>query len=524
MSRLIKFLVIILFLGCDEKRVDLELEYSLKNLHRIYYGNNYYKIKGISSKVDSIKFNLSKPEETLIIESSKKIEGFNQGVLLLDSLSFFMNEYTNVPFVKKEVKFNNYIDKTLYFSPSFSLENLELIGLRNTKILTTEDNNHLDNYFSLNEENLNLNDLTFYKRSIDDLKDLQRINLFPSSLSDLKLVQNPFTNLYSVYPDLRYFTKNQNSIIYDFINRIRTSKMNYETGKKVYKIYNDTLIDKDLYLRNKELRIYPGTHIVFKNNSSLIVDNSEVYFSGSKKDSIFIEGKDSNSILFRNCNNVEFAYTSVENLQNFYDEKIQLPSSITFYNSNVNIFNSKFKSNTRGDDLINLFYSRFHISDSFFLNSLADAIDSDFSNGEIMDSFFYNIGNDAIDFSGSNVNLKRIKLNYVKDKAISAGENSNITLDNINIFNSEIGVVVKDGSLVNSRNVSFNNNKINYCSFMKKSFYDYPILILQDSILSENNLFEKNSIVKQKHGKRIINFSEDVEDLLYGNVYGKSSK
>ena len=304
MSRLIKFLVIILFLGCDEKRVDLELEYSLKNLHRIYYGNNYYKIKGISSKVDSIKFNLSKPEETLIIESSKKIGGFNQGVLLLDSLSFFMNEYTNVPFVKKEVKFNNYIDKTLYFSPSFSLENLELIGLRNTKILTTEDNNHLDNYFSLNEENLNLNDLTFYKRSIDDLKDLQRINLFPSSLSDLKLVQNPFTNLYSVYPDLRYFTKNQNSIINDFISRIRTSKMNFETGKKVFKIYNDTLIDKDLYLRNKELRIYPGTHIVFKNNSSLIVDNSEVYFLGSKKDSIFIKGKDSNSILFRNCNNV----------------------------------------------------------------------------------------------------------------------------------------------------------------------------------------------------------------------------
>ena len=198
MSRLIKFLVIVLFLGCDEKRFDLELEYSLKNLHRIYYGNDYYKIKGISSKVDSIKFNLSKPEEILVIESSKKIGDFNQGVLLLDSLSFFMNEHINVPFDKKEVKFNNYIDKTLYFSPTFSLENLELIGLRNTKILTAEDNNHLNNYFSLNEENLNLNDLTFYKRSIDDLKDLQRINLYPSSLSDLKLVQNPFTNIITI--------------------------------------------------------------------------------------------------------------------------------------------------------------------------------------------------------------------------------------------------------------------------------------------------------------------------------------
>ena len=63
-----------------------------------------------------------------------------------------------------------------------------------------------------------------------------------------------------------------------------------------------------------------------------------------------------------------------------------------------------------------------------------------------------NILNDAIDFSESNANISNIFGN-IGDKAISAGENSKIEIDNLKISDSYLGITSKDGSDVNAENI-----------------------------------------------------------------------
>jgi len=517
-------LIFCLLLSCSEKEYDIELMYSSKNLHRIFYGNTFYKLKGISSKVNGIKYNLSKPEENLLIRSNIKINGFNYGVLLRDSIPITLNEYKTIPVYKKEVKFNNYFDQTLYYSPFFSLDNLEIIGLRNSVILSVDENEKLSTYFSVVEEEIDINDLMVYQNAIDDLLNLEKKGLYPSSLQDLKLIQNPFTNIYSIFPDLRYFTTNKNSLISDFIKKLNpTVKLSYPQ-KEVYKITKDTIIQEDFIIENKKLILENNANIYLKADSRIIADDSEIFFKGSASDSIIIKGYGNNSILFRNCSKIKISFCSFENLQNFQDEKILLPSAVTFYNSKTNISNSKFSNNKQGDDFINFFYSKYEITQSEFQKVYADAVDSDFSNGTISSTVFTEIGNDAIDLSGSSLDLINLNFDNIKDKAISVGENSNVRIDGVKIFNSEIAIVVKDGSVVEVENIDFTNNKIDYCTFLKKNFYDYPTLILKDSFKYQKYLFEKFSKIEGLISQDSITFSKDVDKMLYGNIYGKSSK
>ena len=77
---------------------------------------------------------------------------------------------------------------------------------------------------------------------------------------------------------------------------------------------------------------------------------------------------------------------------------------------------------------------------------MSDAIDVDFSKGVIEKSRFRRFGNDAIDVSGSEISLQDISISDAGDKGISAGENSNVKGDKIEIWHSNIAVASKDRS------------------------------------------------------------------------------
>ncbi len=521
------FIPILIFFACEKKEDVLDLDISTKDLHKIFYGNSYYRIKGIKSKKKDFKFNLSKPNHYLKLESNFKIEGFNSLILSDDSFNFFINEARDYPIFHNQIKFNNYIKKDFFLLPSFSLENFELIGLRNTNYYQTNREGDLLSYFNLlDNKNETIFDLVFYQKSINDLIELENQGLYPTSISSLYFIQNPFTNKYSIIPDLEFFTKQKNSIISNLINKLNVEIKKDEENKiyNRYLITSDTIIDKDLIIKNSKFRILNNSDLILKNGAKLVIDESVIDVSGKKNDSIRIIGLDNNSILIRNCEKVDFSFCNVEGLSGFTSFDINLPSSITFYNSNVIITNSLFQSNVAGDDFINFFYSDFIIDNSNFENVKSDAIDSDFSAGTISNSNFKFIGNDAIDFSGSNASLFDLKFYNINDKAISIGENSNIDVDNLKIFDSEIGIVVKDGSSIITKNILFENNKVNYCSFIKKNFYDYPKLTICDSILIGTNLIEENTILETSNKYITVEKLKNVEDLLYGNLYGKSSE
>ena len=123
----------------------------------------------------------------------------------------------------------------------------------------------------------------------------------------------------------------------------------------------------------------------------------------------------------------------------------------------------------------------------------ADAIDSDFSSGTIENLTLEEVGNDGLDFSGSKVSVYNSLFNKIQDKALSVGESSEILLESSSILNSELAVVVKDGSrLLSSQNL-LRNNKVDFSVFFKKDFYPPPILESDSINLSNVNLFQKES-------------------------------
>lgn len=516
-----------ILIACENIKDEIDLNISNKDLHKIFYGNKYYQIKGVRSNNKNLKYRLSKPNLFLNLESKFKIKGFNNLIISEDSLNIFINEAKDFPVYHEQIKFNNYISKIFFLIPIFSLENLELIGLRNTNLYQLNEKNNLIPYYNtLGIENQRLEELTFYEKSVFDLNQLEKIGIYPESLKSLYFIENPFTKLYSIIPDLRYFTKTKNLIISRLINQLNVDDKKHieKKIKSRFNITRDTIIDKNLIIKSSEFKILNNSNITLTDNAKLIIDQSIIDFSGEKNDSIRIIGQDNNSILIRNCEKVNFSFCSVNGLSGFSSVGINLPSSLTFYNSKVVINNTMFQSNYAGDDYINFFYSDFKIDNSNFEKVKSDAVDSDFSSGSISNSNFKLIGNDAIDFSGSNVSLFNLNFYKINDKAISVGENSNINANNLKIFDSEIGIVVKDGSSVITKNVLFENNMVNYCSFMKKNFYDYPILNIRDTILIGTNLIEENTILKTSNNNITVEKLKNVEDLLYGNLYGKSSK
>ena len=136
----------------------------------------------------------------------------------------------------------------------------------------------------------------------------------------------------------------------------------------------------------------------------------------------------------------------------------EITGAISFYNSSVEIKNSKF-INSKAEDYINFVSSKFLFSDSTIKNTISDGIDSDFSKGEIKNSRFLNIQGDGIDTSFSEILVNENFLQQISDKAFSIGENSFMEMNKSVINNANIGIAIKDSSkLVGKQNIINNSN------------------------------------------------------------------
>ena len=149
----------------------------------------------------------------------------------------------------------------------------------------------------------------------------------------------------------------------------------------------------------------------------------------------------------------------------------------------------------------------FSIKSCLFENIKYDALDIDFSNGEIVNSFFNKIGNDAIDFSGSRSEVSECKIFSTGDKAISAGEKSNININNSIIKKCKYGLVSKDLSFVESSKNSFKNNIYDFAVYNKKVEYGLGSLTDLGSYGAKKSLVENGSF-----------FRTDIDTILIDHV------
>tara|TARA_B100001971_G_C18263130_1_gene589043 strand:+ start:1282 stop:3897 length:2616 start_codon:yes stop_codon:yes gene_type:complete len=276
-----------------------------------------------------------------------------------------------------------------------------------------------------------------------------------------------------------------------------------------------------------KILVFPGTTLNLLDSAN-ILSYSTIHMSGTKENPIIITSSDSTGqgMLIINARdesvleNVHFT-----NLSSLSQQGWDLTGAVTFYQSSVRIENCQF-ANMRSEDALNVIRTDYSLKNTSFLNNFGDAIDGDYTSGNVSNTSFVNSGNDAIDISGSILHLDNVFINYAGDKAISAGEKSQVDGMDIFINNTELGINSKDLSICKLKNIGIENTKVGLLAFQKKAEYGEAKIII-DNYKTINvdipYLVEEGSKLIID-GISTISDKKNVEDMLYGSHYGKSSK
>ena len=297
----------------------------------------------------------------------------------------------------------------------------------------------------------------------------------------------------------------------EFLEKIDDN--NYKVKKGTWYIKNPLFIKKNLLIEK-------GTELVFNEKSYLII-NGSLRVLGDKDNNVVLRSNNGywkGIYVFESKEKSILKNVKILNVTFLKDGILDLTGSINFYKSDVKIIDSFFE-NSNAEDFLNIVHSEFILENVSINNSISDAFDSDFSTGTITGSSFFNISGDGIDFSGSKVSIKDTFFKNIRDKAISVGEESSLSVNNISVDSVGIGVASKDGSLVRLERSNFSNYNLNaLMTYQKKSFYGNPSLIGKNVIFdSKEDCCLRQIESNMKINDKIIDEQEIDVSLLYEN-------
>ncbi|MFC4635169.1 hypothetical protein ACFO3O_14755 [Dokdonia ponticola] len=275
------------------------------------------------------------------------------------------------------------------------------------------------------------------------------------------------------------------------------------------------------------IKVSPGCELDFKNNASILSYATFISNGTAQKPIKFYssDGTGGGIFISNATQPSQIRYSRFDNLSNPNSATWSVSGAVNFHESDVTITHTTF-SNNRCEDGLNIIRSSFTMTDTTFEGTQSDAFDGDFVTGTLERCTFINAGNDGIDVSGSTLVIKDITIKNPSDKAISAGENSTITGENIHVSGGEIGVVSKDLSKVNLSNLSIIDTRLGISAFQKKSEYGVASIQIAKLTLQNNEL---DYLIENKSSLTIDNVavetvSNNVIDQMYGKEYGKSSR
>ncbi len=144
-----------------------------------------------------------------------------------------------------------------------------------------------------------------------------------------------------------------------------------------------------------------------------------------------------------------------------------------------------YSENAKCEDAVNFIRSKGKVRKLEILNSKSDGMDADFSNIEFNKIKISNSENDCLDFSYGSYKILTAFIDNCGDKAVSAGELSELNINNINISSSNTGIASKDFAKVQIDKAII--DKIKYCSqaYNKKQEFS-------GGFINFNNLICKN--------------------------------
>jgi len=286
--------------------------------------------------------------------------------------------------------------------------------------------------------------------------------------------------------------------------------------------HNDLFSDKVMYLDGTR---YYLDNINLSNKSIYFNNPAVLYLSGNNFfNETFLKGP---FMIVQKSGKLKVQNTVFDSLKNISVKGTNWTGSINIINSHTEFTNVQLK-NINAEDAINFVNSKGKLKNIEVNNSSSDAIDIDFGEFDFENLTCRDIKNDCLDVSSSKINGKNLAGYNVNDKVLSSGEKSIIDIINFTSENSEIGVVSKDSSYVNIKELKFKNTKLYGAVFKKKEMFDgVTYLKIYDRNLISNNNFQNKFLVSIDSQLEINNIqvksnytSEAIENMMYGNIYG----
>ncbi|MFT5287725.1 MAG: hypothetical protein ACI8W3_001992 [Myxococcota bacterium] len=225
------------------------------------------------------------------------------------------------------------------------------------------------------------------------------------------------------------------------------------------------------------LRIGPGTTLRFAAHAGVVL-RGPIEILGTSESPVVLTGKPEPAgagwrglAVLESERPSKLSHVRVQNTTGVRNGLWQLTGGVTFRLSNVVIEESAFEDNL-AEDALNVIRSNFELRNVHFNRTASDAVDADFATGTITDSSFVSIGGDGIDSGGSIVEIRDTKLSNVRDKALSAGEGSDVVATRLTVEGASVGVASKDASKISIRDSTFREiQKIGIAAYVKKPVY-----------------------------------------------------
>lgn len=192
--------------------------------------------------------------------------------------------------------------------------------------------------------------------------------------------------------------------------------------------------------------------------------------------------------------------------------------AVTFYRSPVRMSHTRFLG-TRAEDALNIIRTTFEIVDSEFAATASDAFDGDFVTGTFERCLFRDIGADGIDVSGSDVTVRNVRFYNLGDKALSVGEASRMTAEDIFVDGADFGMASKDASHLEAARVTVRNIQVaGLAAYIKKPAYGPAWMVVNGmdfgALPPEQHALVQTRCYIDLDGRRIWGWDVDV-DALY---------
>ena len=261
------------------------------------------------------------------------------------------------------------------------------------------------------------------------------------------------------------------------------------------------------------LIIDAGTHLRFTQGAGVMVFG-KVTFQGSEQAPIVITRSEgvpywAGITVFNHTNQTKSFVKHVQ-LSHASSPKLGLwqpRGSAYFIGGKVNIEGLSISDNY-SEDALNIINSDVNITQLSIRNALSDAFDCDFCTGDVADSSFNDVGarsgGDGIDVSGSRLKISRTQFTNIRDKAISAGERSHLSVYDSQFKKINFALVAKDDSRIDGSRLAVEEvNHYALMSYSKKPYFGPGSMSISEFTCSDIGCGQK--VVTQLGSNLLVN-------------------